>query len=176
MIAGARIRQQWIRRRPAILLICALAFAFAACEKTKSPEEVAPLDRVGSSPSGTSLAILHKTFTVRTTVAFPFEIPEHAPIPHLRGNFKSFVTKVGIHSDEHSADVDFLVLNEDQYANFAAGTPGDSLFSLDASHDQAVDVNLPPSFNQGAKYYLVFRNTPGGDTRKTVQADLTADF
>jgi len=168
------ISRIWLR--PDILITCALLLTVVGCEKKKPPEEVAPLDRVGASPAGASQAVLHKTFTVRTTVAFPFEIPEHAAMPHMRGNFKSFVTKVGINSNDHSADIDFLVLTEDQYANFAAGTPSDSVFSLDASHDQTVDVSMPPSLNQSVKYYLVFRNTPGGDARKTVQADLTVDF
>lgn len=160
----------------AVIVFCASCLLFGGCEKKKTSEEPAPIDRVGNSPAGTTQDILHKTFFVRTTVAFPFDIPPHAVRPHLHGNFKSFVTKMGIQSNEHSADVDFLVLNQDQYTNFAAGTPGGSLFSMDSCHDQAVDISLPPSFNQGVKYYLVFRNTPGGDSRKTVQADLSVDF
>jgi hypothetical protein len=170
-------RRRRIRRLCAFLACGALfLFLFSACQKKKPVEEVAPLDQVGSSPAGTSQDVLHKTFTVRTTVAFPFDIPAHAAMPHLRGNFKSFVTKVGIQSNEHSADVDFLVLNDQQYADFAAGNPGDAVFSVDASHEQVVDVSLPPSLNQSPKYYLIFRNTPGGDAKKTVQADLTVDF
>jgi hypothetical protein len=168
------ISRIWLRA--AIVTICALLLTVFGCEKKKVPEEIAPLDRVGAAPADASLAVLHKTFTVRTTVAFPFEIPEHAAMPHMRGNFKSFVTKVGINSNDRSADIDFLVLTEDQYTNFAAGTPSESIFSLDASHDQAVDVSMPPSLNESVKYYLVFRNTPGGDAKKTVQADLTLDF
>lgn len=164
------------RRRFAAIVIAVSLVVFSGCQKKKSDEEVAPIDRVGDSPTGTSQDILHKTFTVRTTVAFPFDIPAHAARPVLHGNFKSFVTKLGIQSNEHSADVDFLVLTKDEYANFAAGNPVDSLFSIDACHDQVVDAALPASFNQGVKYYLVFRNTPGGDTRKTVQADLSVDF
>lgn len=156
-------------------LACGLTL-FSACEKKKAPQEVAPLDQVGSSPVGTSQDVLHKTFSVRTNVAFPFDIPAHAATPHLRGDFKSYITKVGIQSNEHSADVDFLVLNEQQYTDFAAGNPSDSIFSADAAHEQTVDVILPPSMNQDAKYYLVFRNTPGGDAKKTVQADITVDF
>jgi hypothetical protein len=158
------------------VLGCVIVLALASCQKKKTSNEVAPLDQVGSSPVGTSQPILHKTFTVRTAVAFPFEIPAHAAMPHLRGGFKSFVTKVSLQSNEHSADVDFLVLNEQQYSDFAAGNSGSTVFSMDAAHDQTVDVDIPPSFNQSAQYYLVFRNTPGGDARKTVQADLTVEY
>jgi hypothetical protein len=156
--------------------VAILVLFFSGCQKKKSNNEVAPLDQVGGSPVGTSQPVLHKTFTVRNAVSLPFEIPAHAAMPHLRGNFKSFATKVGIQSNEHSADVDFLVLNEQQYADFTNGNPSATVFSMDAAHDQTVDVELPPSFNQSAKYYLVFRNTPGGDAKKTVQADLTVEY
>jgi hypothetical protein len=158
------------------LLGCGLGF-LSGCQKKKAPEEVAPIDRVdSSSPVGTRQEVLHKSFTVRNAVTFPFDIPAHAAMPYLRGSFKSYVTKTAIQSNEHSADVDFLVFNELQYADFSAGNPGESIFSAAASHQQTVDVSLPPSLNQGAKYYLVFRNTPGGDATKIVQADLTVDF
>ena len=158
------------------LLLSAVALAFTGCEKKKAPEQVADIDRVGDRPAQSSENILHKTFTVRTSEAFSFEVPEHVPVPHLHGNYKSFVTKIAIQSDEHGADIDFFVFNEQQYADFAAGTPSNSVFASDPSHDQAVDVSLPPSLNEAKKYYLVFGNTPGGDTKKTVQADLTVDF
>ena len=169
-------RSMWNRLRVCLLLCAVGVVAFAGCEKKKAPEQVQDVDRVGDRPVQSSESILHKTFTVRTSEAFPFDVPEHVPVPHLHGNYKSFVTKVGIQSDEHSADVDFFVFNEQQYADFTAGTPSNAVFASDPSHDQAVDVSLPPSLNESKKYYLVFRNTPGGDAKKTVQADLTVDF
>jgi hypothetical protein len=164
-----------------ICLACSIitvVFAvLTGCEKKKEPtQDVAAIDRVGDRPAQSSENILHKTFTVRTSEAFPFEVPEHVALPHLHGNYKSFVTKLGIQTDERSADVDFLVFNEKQYADFAAGSPVNAVFASDPSHDQTVDVRLPPSLNEAKKYYLVFRNTPGGDAKKTVQADLTVDF
>ncbi|HTU42992.1 MAG TPA: hypothetical protein VMF10_14885 [Candidatus Aquilonibacter sp.] len=156
--------------------ILVFVLSFAGCEKKKAPEQVADIDRVGDRPAESSENIVHKTFTVRTSEAFPFEVPAHVAVPHLHGNYKSFVTKVGIESNEHSADVDFFVFDEQQYADFAAGTAGNSVFASDPSNDQAVDLSLPPSLSESKKYYLVFRNTPGGDAKKTVQADLTVDF
>jgi hypothetical protein len=168
-------RQVWMRCLT-VVFIASLILALIGCQKKQTSEQVAPLDRVGNSPTGTSASILHKTFTLRATTVYSFEIPPHAATPHLRGNFKSYVTNVSPQSNEHSADVDFLVLSDEQYTSFSAGNPTESLFSSDSSHDQAVDVHLPPSLNGSAKYYLVFRNTPGGDSKKTVQADLTIDF
>ena len=97
-------------------------------------------------------------------------------MPHLRGSYKSFVTKAGIQPSDDSANVDFMVLTENQYADFLRGGSEDMVLSVAASHDQTVDITLPPSLNQPEKFYLVFRNTPGGDAKKIVQADLSLDF
>jgi hypothetical protein len=162
-----------------VLLVAALVLATDACQKKKAPaeeEKMLPMDRVARSPADTSQQILHKTFAVSSTVKFPFEIPAHAAIPHLRGNYRSFVKDLGVPSNGDIANVDFLILNEDQYADFVGGRSGEALFSADASHDQGVNVSLPPSQDQPRKYYLVFRNSSGGAAKKLVQADFTVDF
>jgi hypothetical protein len=163
-----------------VLLVAALVLATGACQKKKAPaeeeEKMLPMDRVARSPADTSQQILHKTFAVSSTVKFPFEIPAHAAIPHLRGNYRSFVKDLGVPSNGDIANVDFLILNEDQYADFVGGRSGEALFSADASHDQDVNVRLPPSQDQPRKYYLVFRNSSGGAAKKLVQADFTVDF
>jgi hypothetical protein len=156
------------------LLLAATLLASPACKK--QPAEEAPPPHFPAPKPLASQIVLHKDFAVRTTVAFPFEMPAHAATPHLRGTYKSFVTKLGIQSNPDSANVDFLVFTEDQYADFAQGATGSSIFSVDSSHDQAVDVGLPPSLNEPRKFYLVFRNTPGGEAKKVVQADLSLDF
>jgi hypothetical protein len=168
-----RIRFLWPFAVGSVFLL-----ATTACEKKKAPavEEVAPTEHVAPSPQGTSLVVVHKAFTVRSSINFPFEIPAHAAMPRLHGSYKSFVTKLGVQSSEDSANVDFFVFTEDQYADFVRGAAGDSLFLADASHDQTVDVGLPPTMNEPRKYYLVFRNTSGGDAKKAVQADLSVDF
>jgi hypothetical protein len=162
-----------------VLLVAALVLASGACQKKKAPaeeENLLPMDRVARSPVDTSQQILHKTFSVSSTVKFPFEIPAHAAIPHLRGNYRSFVKDLGVQSNDDIANVDFLILNEDQYADFVGGRAGEALFSADASHEQDVNVSLPPSQDQPRKYYLVFRNSSGGAAKKLVQADFTVDF
>jgi hypothetical protein len=58
----------------------------------------------------------------------------------------------------------------------SAATQAKALFTADASHDQDVNVTLPPSQDQPRKYYLVFRNSPGGAAKKLVQAQFTVDF
>jgi len=159
-------------------LVVALVLSTGACQK-KSPaaEEVpATRERVAPSPVGTSQIVLQKTFTVSGSAKFPFEIPAHAATPHLHGNYKSFVPQPGVQSNDDTANVDFLILTESQYADFAAGRAGEALFSADAAHNQDVDVSLPPSLDQPQKYYFIFRNTPGGAAKKVVKADFSADF
>ncbi len=172
------MRQETRLRLLLTLLMAMLVLVPGACQKKKPPveEEELPMDRVAPSPVGTSQVVLHKTFAVRTSVNFPFEIPAHAAMPHLHGNYKSFTKELGIHSNDDSANVDFLILNEDQYADFIHGHSGEAVFSTDASHDQDVSVILPASQDQPRKYYLIFRSSPGGEARKLVQADFAIDF
>ncbi len=163
-----------------LFLISALFFSVAACQKKNPPsqeEVVVPAeDRVARSPAASSQTILHKTFSFSTSATFPFEVPAHIAIPRLHGNYKSFVKQIGTPSDDDGANVDFLILTEDQYADFVHGHAGEPLFSADPSNDQDVNVSLPPSDDRPQKYYLIFRNSPGGAAKKLVQADFTVDF
>ena len=149
------------------------------CGALKAPPEahtVARIDRAGSSPVGTTQTILQKTFPLKASATFPFEIPAHAAQPHLHGIFESFVGQVHGESDD-SANIDFLILNEEQQNESAGGRPSEVVFSVEASHNQAVNVDLPPSLNEPVKYYLVFRN---GDrskiSSKVVEASFRVDF
>ena len=168
-------------RRPSLFVVligALLLFTSSACQKKRPPasEEVLPMDRVAPTPVSTTEAVLHKTFAVAKAAIFPFEVPAHAVTPRLHGNFKSYVKQVSIQSSDESADVDFLILTRDQYDDFVHGRAGAALFSLDTSHDQDVNVTLPGYQDQPQKYYLVFRNSPGGEAKKLVQADFTVDF
>lgn len=158
-------------------LITVFPLINGAC--TKEPahpvKTVAPLDRVGSSPVGTSQAVLQKTFNLKVLATFPFEIPPHAAQPHLHGIFESFVGQIHGVSDE-SANIDFLILNEEQQADAAGNRVSDALFSVEGAHNQAVNFDLPPSLNQRVKYYLVFRNPGGSRGGKVVEANFRVDF
>jgi hypothetical protein len=140
----------------------------------RAPSKLVPSDLIAPSPVGTSGVILHKTFSVATAATFSFLIPAHAVSPQLHGRYQSFIRQAG-QSSEEAADIDFLLMNEEQHANFLSGQPADVLFSVDASHDQEVNFGLPASQNHPAKFYLVFRNSPS-EGKKIVQADFTVDF
>lgn len=133
-------------------------------------------DHVGGSPVGTSNAILHQTFKVAGIVNLPFEVPAHAANPQLRGTYQSFVKHAGTQSSDTAADVEFLLLNEQQYADFLNGRSGEAVFSAEDAHNQEVNTGLPPTLDQPAKYYLIFRNNSHDAGKKVVQADFRIDF
>jgi hypothetical protein len=147
------------------------------CTKDPPPQPaktILPSDRVSASPVGTSASVLQKTFNLKVSAVFPFEIPAHAAQPHLHGIFESFVGQVHGASDD-SANIDFLIMNEDQQADFAGNRAGEALFSVEASHNQAVNFDLPSSMSHPVKYYLVFRN-PQATVGKIVEANMRVDF
>jgi hypothetical protein len=143
--------------------------------ENRAPRKVVPSDLIAPSPVGTSGVILHKTFSVATAATFSFLIPAHAATPQLHGRYRSFIRQAGNQSSEEAADIAFLLMNEEQYADVLSGQPVDVLFSVDASDDQEINFGLPASQNHPAKFYLVFRNRPS-EGKKTVQADFTVDF
>src|SRR5271157_6651519 len=103
-----------------LIVLFALLWFDLACEKDE-PEPTSTVDRserVAPSPVGTSQTVLEKTFALKDTATFPFEIPAHATMPHLNGLFVSYVGEASGASDD-SANIDFLVLNEDQQTDFA---------------------------------------------------------
>jgi hypothetical protein len=158
--------------------LAALLLGGVACTKQDppAPAHVAvPSDHVAPGLEATTETVLQKTFDLKDSVVVPFEIPAHAVQPHLHGVFASFAGRAHGASDA-SANIDFLILNDDQHSQFADGHASDSLFSVDASHNQAVNFDLPPSINRPVKYYLVFRNPPGGKPNKVVEASFRVDF
>jgi len=158
------------------VLIAMLTLLVVACNKDgPATSPVNPSHRVAPSPVGTSQTVLEKTFALKTTAVFPFEIPAHAASPHLHGIFQSFVGQVHGESGD-DANIDFLILNEQQQADFASNRPSEALFIVEASHNQAVNFDLPASRDQPVKYYLVFRNPEGSKSRKVVEADFRVDF
>lgn len=132
-------------------------------------------DHVGGSVVGTTSRILHQNFAVANMVDLPFEVPAHAYSPQFHGSFRSF-TQAGGKPTTAPGDVDFLLLNDQQFSSLLAGRPDDALFSADATHDQEVNAHLPPTLNQAIKYHLVFRNDSPKAGKKVIQADFQVDF
>jgi hypothetical protein len=159
---------------------------YMARQKPSNVETLQPLDykavasdHVGGSPVGTSSAILHQTFGVVGIVNLPFEVPAHASNPQLRGTYRSFLKQAGVKqagAESSDADVEFLLLSEQQYGEFLNGRPSEPVFSAEDAHNQEVNTALPPTRDQPAKYYLVFRNNRHELGKIVVQADFRVDF
>lgn len=135
-----------------------------------------PSDHIAPSPVGTSAAIVHKSFSVISAAKFPFEVPPHAASPQLKGSYRSFVQQSGGQSSDEGADMDLLLMNDQQYADFLHGGTPDVIYSVDSSHDQDVSFGLPSTMNQPAQYYLVFRTSAHRPGKTEVQADFRVDF
>jgi hypothetical protein len=117
---------------------------------------------------------LHDKFHVSVIVDLPFQVPPHAATPQLHGTFRSFVPASAKPTGDTDADVEFHLLNEQEYSNFLGGKPSEALFSADATHDEEVNASLPPTLNQAVKYHMVFVND--SRKKKVVEADFRLDF
>jgi hypothetical protein len=164
------------RRLLSFFTISVLLLAVACQKKEPVPETLPPMERaVPETPVGTTQTVLRKTFSLKTTATFPFDIPAHAVRPHLHGIFVSFAGEVHGASDE-TANVDFLIFNEEEYGDFQENRPSESLMSVESSHNQAVNFDLPASLDRPVKYYLFFRSSSGSTAKKVVQADFHVEF
>jgi hypothetical protein len=164
------------RRLLPVAMVAALGLADCACEKKKEPapaQEVVIRD-LAAPAAPTSETVLRKTFVLKSLTTFPFEVPPRVVRPHLHGIFASFIREVHVAGDD-AANVDFLILDADQYASLIANRPSEALFSVEASHNQSVNLDLPASLTQPVKYYLIFRNS-GKNSPKTVEAEFHVDF
>ncbi len=133
------------------------------------------LPSVDSKQAGATQTVLEKTFRLRASAAFPFEVPAHTAQPHLHGIFQSFAGQAHGPSDD-TANIDFVILNEEQQADVAGNRPSEALFSVEGSHNQAVNFDLPAAIDHPVKYYLVFRNMQGSKNVKVVEANFRVDF
>jgi hypothetical protein len=141
-----------------------------------APAATVASDHVGGSVVGSSIQILNRTFHVRSTVQLAFEVPAHAATPRLLGSYESFFRQAESHDSDTEAEIEFLVLNEQQFADFLKQQAGEAMFSAENAHAQEVNTGLPPTMDQPEKYHLIFRNNSRGPERKFVQADFRMEF
>lgn len=133
-----------------------------------------PEDHVGGSVVGSTIPLLHRTFRVRSAVQLAFVVPAHAANPHLRGTYESFAK--GPNAQSGDADVEFLVLNDQQFAAFLNKHSGESTFSAEDAPSLEVNATLPPTVDQPEAYHLIFRNNSRGPGIKFVQANFRMEF
>lgn len=144
-------------------------------ETLSVPIKPNPADRVGNSVVGSTMPVLRSTFRVRAAVQVPFQVPPHAATPRLKGAYQSFL-KAGETGSESNAEIEFLVLNEQQYVDFLAKRAGEAVFAAEDAQHQVVNAHFPPTLDQPQKYHLIFRNNSKGHEKKFVQADFHMEF
>jgi hypothetical protein len=151
-----------------------LLFAFSCNKPQPTERKVEPMARSVTPPAQ---HFLHKTFSVQKYESFELQIPPHCLRPRLHGDFRSFrYGEQGNRASDEAASVDVLLLDEQQFKDFAEGAGGDSTRSVQASYERQIDWALPSSFDNPQKYYLVFSNPTGKLKTKLVEADLTLSF
>ena len=120
---------------------------------------------------------LHTVFSVKKYAQFAFVVPPHQGHPTLRGDFRSFTKRDDPDStSDKTADVDLMLLNEQEFNEFRHGRLETATYELDPGHNQTVDWGVPASFDQPQQYHLVFSNSAGGTGIKFVKADFTVTF
>jgi hypothetical protein len=118
---------------------------------------------------------LHKSFAMTESSKFDFQVPPHVAIPKFSGTFHAYIKDAATSkATDQPGDVDFLLLNQDQYVAYQQGGAGDALDSAPKSSAHGSSVILSPTFNDPQTYYIVFRNS--SPDPKIVETDFTADF
>jgi hypothetical protein len=77
---------------------------------------------------------------------------------------------------DESADVELMVMSEEQYDEFAHRRSAESLYAIEPSHDHGVSIALPATQDTEVRYYVVFRRTTDAKSPVWVNADLTVEF
>ena len=153
--------------------------AILACNRSPAHEanEESNLDHVSQGPSLASQRVTHGLSKLDKSQKLPFEVPPHQLTPRLTGNFSSFVQGAGgARISDESADVELMVMSEDQYDAYLHHRSAESLYAIDPSHDHNVSIALPTTQDAGAHYYAVFRRNNDAKTPVWVNADLTVEF
>ena len=120
---------------------------------------------------------LHRVFPVKKYAQFAFVVPPHQGHPTLRGVFQSFTNRDDPNStSDRTADVDLMLLNDQEFDQFRHGQLESATYELDPAHNQTVDWGVPASFGEPQKYHLVFSNSDGNTGIKFVKADFTVSF
>jgi hypothetical protein len=135
------------------------------------------MDRVSQGPKLAPQRITHGLAKLDKLQKLTFEIPPHQLTPRVTGSFSSFVQgNGGARISDESADVELLVMTEDQYDAYTHHRGAESTYAVEPSHDHGVSIALPATQETGAHYYAVFRRANDAKTPLWVTTDLSLAF
>jgi hypothetical protein len=144
---------------------------------TGSLQEPRTIDHPVAVEAGEPTHFLHKLFSVNRHAQFEFLVPAHQGNTRLRGSFRSFTNRSDPDStSDRTADIEVMLLNEQEFNQFLQGQPQSATYELDPSHNLRVDLRVPTTYTEPQKYHLVFSNSAGGTKTKFVEADFTVSF
>jgi hypothetical protein len=163
-----------MRNRLFFLIVVSSALS---CSKKEEPEKMPALDRVVTVAAPAPKRLVRKTFAVQKYEAFEFEVPPNCLSPRLRGSFKSSTQGTQGHRvSNDAANIDLLLLDEQQFNDFAHGPGGNVIRSAESSYEQTINWVLNSTLQQPRKYYLVFNNSSRNPPTRFVEADFTLSF
>lgn len=153
--------------------------AIMACNRGPAHDtnEDSSLDHVSQGPRLAPLKVTHGLARLDKSQKLAFDVPPHALTPRLTGSFTSFLQGPGgARITDDSADVELMVMTEDQYEAYIHHRSAESLYAIDPSHDHGVSIALPPTQDAGVHYYALFRRNVDGKAPVWVNADLSVVF
>ena len=166
------------RRLIALMGLVIVLASLPYCSKKPAPIDEGPskLDRIDSSAVPPPKRFLHKTFSMKEYQAYAIEVPARIVRARVEGSFQSSIVSSGSEpiSDESTA-VELMLMNAEQFDDFTHRRGATSTYAVEPSFSQQVEIDLPPTQDDPVKYFLVFRNAPGGAPR-SVQADFSLTF
>lgn len=167
-------------KRWQLLSVIAIAAAgLLACNRAapQAQTEESNLDHVTQGPRLPPQRVAHGISKLEKYQKFPFDVPPHVISPRLQGEFTSFLQGAGgARITDASADVELLIMSDEQYGAFVEKRSAESVYAIEPSHDHGVSISLPTTQDAAARYYAVFRRTTDGKNPVWINADLTVDF
>src|SRR5436305_2627249 len=126
--------------------------------KQDGDDDSSNLDRVNQGPHLPPQRVAHGLSKLDKYQKFAFDVPPHIVAPKLQGAFSSFEQGAGgARISNESADVELLVMTEEQFEAFEQKRSAESLYAIEPSHDHGVSISLPATQGDGAHYFAVFR-------------------
>jgi hypothetical protein len=138
-------------------------------EPAPRPRAPAAIDHIVAAPAFAPARFLHKRFSVTKFEGFELFIPAHTFHPKVHGTFKSIAPGGG---GREAAEINVLLLNEDEFGAFARGEDVTGRFSTEACVRGEVDWALNSPI-EAQRYYLIFNAASSRPRNKIVDADFT---
>ena len=167
-------------RWPFFALFVLAALVISGCNRTSPQQPVddsSSLDRVHTAPPAAPLKLAHGLIRIDNYEKVPFEVPSHVIIPQVLGEFSSFMQAAGgARITDESADVELMVMTEEQCDDFTHKRSAQSVDAVEPSHSGGVKITLPPTHDDPTRYCLILRRATDGKKPVWVNADLRVEF